>query len=152
MKHLSSDLREFIRLLNAQQVEYLIVGAWSLGLHGRPRYTGDVDIFVRRDVPNAAKLLQVLDEFGFGNLGINREDFLKPDHVVQLGVEPNRIDLITGISGVSFEEAWPTRQAGLIDGLEVPFISRELLIRNKLTAGRPKDLADVESLQRSSAS
>src|ERR1051325_450768 len=109
MKPLSKDLHEFILLLNQEGVEYLIVGAWGVGFHGRPRFTGDIDIFLRRDEPNADKMVRVIHEFGFAATGIMREDFLKPDFVIQLGVEPNRIDLLTGISGVSFSQAWDQR-------------------------------------------
>jgi hypothetical protein len=84
----------------------VIVGAWALAFHGRPRYTGDLDIFVARDHENADKLMTVIEAFGFGHAGINREDFLQVDHVIQLGREPNRIDILTGISGVTFDEAW----------------------------------------------
>ena len=147
MRPLSKDLREFIRLLQAQEVEYVIVGAWSLAFHGRPRYTGDLDLFIRPAVDNAGRLMRVLEEFGFGQTGIAREDFLKPDYVIQLGTEPNRIDLLTGISGVSFEEAWRQRVPGRLGDLEVWFLSRDLLIRNKRAARRAKDLDDIHLLE-----
>lgn len=147
MRPLSRDLQEFIRLLNSERVEYLVVGAWALAFHGRPRYTGDVDIFVRNDPANSQRMMRVIDAFGFGNTGVTREDFLKQDFVIQLGVEPNRIDLLTGISGVEFSEAWAERVAGNISGLEVYFINRDLLIRNKLASGRDKDLSDVRLLE-----
>jgi len=148
MRLLSNDLREFIRLLNAEAVEYLIVGAWALAFHGRPRYTGDVDIFVRRDPANAARMMRVIAAFGFGKTGITAEDFLRENYVIQLGIEPNRIDLLTGISGIEFEEAWPARVAGELGGQTVYFLSRDLLIRNKLASGRDKDLADARLLER----
>ena len=147
MRPLSKDLQEFIRLLQAERVEYVIVGAWSLAFHGRPRYTGDLDLFLRRDPANADRLMRVIDAFGFGATGIAREDFLKQDYVIQLGVEPNRIDLLTGISGVEFEEAWRTRQTGHLGSLEAWFISRDLLIQNKRAANRDKDLGDVRLLE-----
>jgi predicted nucleotidyltransferase len=96
MRPLSNDLREFIRLLNTKNVRYVIVGAWALAFHGRPRYTGDLDIFVARDTDNVDKLLVVLDDFGFSGVGISRDDLLQPDYVIQLGRAPNRIDLLTG--------------------------------------------------------
>jgi hypothetical protein len=105
MRPLSSDLREFIHLLNTKSVKYVLVGAWALAFHGRPRYTGDLYLFVARDADNAAKLMEVIDAFGFGNTGIEREDFLQENYVIQLGQVPNRIDILTGISGVNFEEA-----------------------------------------------
>ena len=103
MTPLSNDLRDFIRLLNTKNVRYVIVGAWALAFHGRPRYTGDLDIFVERDEENAEKLLDVLAAFGFSAAGIKKDDLLRPDYVIQLGRAPNRIDLLTGISGVSFD-------------------------------------------------
>jgi hypothetical protein len=148
MRPLSSDLCEFIRLLAKEGVEYLIVGAWAVAFHGRPRYTGDLDLFIRRDAANADRLIRVLEQFGFGSVGLSREDFLQEDFVVQLGVEPNRLDLLTGISGVTFEEAWRTRVAGTLHGLPVWFINRNLLIQNKRASGRDQDLADIRLLEK----
>jgi hypothetical protein len=148
MRPLSNDLREFIRLLNAEAAEYLIVGAWALAFHGRPRYTGDMDILVRSDPANAARMMRVIEAFGFGKTGITTGDFLREDYVIQLGVEPNRIDLLTGISGVEFDEAWQSRVAGELGGQTVGFLNRDLLIRNKLASGRDKDIADARLLER----
>jgi predicted nucleotidyltransferase len=143
---LDPDLREFIELLNAREVRYVIVGAIALAYHGRARYTGDIDFFVEASDRNAALLTEVLDQFGFANVGIDKEDFTALDQVVQLGVEPHRVDLMTSISGVAFEEAWNSREYGDLDGMQVPFISRELLKRNKRAVGRTQDLADLEYL------
>ncbi len=148
MRPLSRDLQEFIRLLQAESVEFLIVGAWAVAFHGRPRYTGDVDLFLRRDARNAERMLRVIETFGFGSTGIVREDFLKENFVIQLGVEPNRIDLLTGISGVDFTEAWAERVTGALGELEVNFISRDLLIQNKQASNRDKDLGDIRLLER----
>ena len=148
MRPLSSDLREFIHLLNTNSVKYVIVGAWALAFHGRPRYTGDLDIFVARDDENTDKLMAVIEAFGFGHAGIKREDFLQVDHVIQLGREPNRIDILTGISGVSFDEAWANREPGKIDDTAVSIISRDLLIKNKRAANRDKDQGDIKLLER----
>lgn len=148
MRPLSKDLREFIRLLEAESVEYLIVGAWAVAFHGRPRYTGDLDIFLRRDAANAERMMRVIEAFGFGATGLVREDFLKENYVIQLGIEPNRIDLLTGISGVAFAEAWNRRVRGRLGDVEVPFIDRDLLIQNKRATEREKDLADVSLLER----
>jgi hypothetical protein len=148
MRPLSNDLREFIRLLNTEDVEYLIVGAWALAFHGRPRYTGDVDIFLRRDAANAARMQRVINAFGFGQTGLRQEDFQRENYVIQLGVEPNRIDLLTGISGVEFEEAWSSRDHGMLGAEPVHFLNRDLLIRNKRASGREKDLADIGLLER----
>jgi hypothetical protein len=148
MRPLSSDLREFIRLLNTNSVKYVIVGAWALAFHGRPRYTGDLDIFVARDDENAGKLMAVIEAFGFGDAGIKRGDFLQVDHVIQLGREPNRIDILTGISGVAFDEAWDNREQGKIADAVVFVISRDLLIKNKRAANRDKDQGDIKLLER----
>lgn len=148
MRPLSSDLRDFIHLLNTNSVKYVIVGAWALAFHGRPRYTGDLDIFVARDDENADKLMTVIEAFGFGHAGIKREDFLQVDHVIQLGREPNRIDILTGISGVTFDEAWNNRDQGKIADIAVFFISRDLLIKNKRAANRDKDQGDIKLLEK----
>ena len=140
------DWREFIELLNRHEVDYIIVGAWARAFHGIPRSTGDIDFFVRRSPENARRLVQVLEEFGFGSLDIGSDDFLRPDRIVQLGIEPYRIDVINTISGVTFEEAWAERVAGEIDGLPTQFLSLRLFKRNKRAAGRPKDLADLDAL------
>ena len=143
---LEPDLREFIELLNARDVRYLVVGAYALAYHGRPRYTGDIDFFVQNSQQNAARLAKIIEEFGFASLGIVEEDLTASDQVIQLGAEPNRIDLMTSISDVSFDEAWRTREYGELDGLRVPFISRDLLKRNKAAVGRKQDLADLDYL------
>ena len=143
---LERDLREFIELLNARDVHYVIVGAFALAHHGRPRYTGDIDFFVESSAQNAERLGQVPEQFGFANVGVVEEDFTVADQVVQLGVEPHRMDIMTSISGVAFEEAWNTREYGDLDGLQVPFISKELLKRNKAALGRKQDLADLDYL------
>lgn len=144
---LQKDLREFIALLNSHDVEYLVAGAFSLAFHGVARATGDIDLFIRRSSVNADKLWAVLDDFGFGAAGLERDAFLEPQAVIQLGVAPHRIDLLTDIDGVSFEEAWSAREAAILDGLPVPMLSKKLLIANKLAVGRPQDMADVERLR-----
>jgi hypothetical protein len=126
----------------------VIVGAWALAFHGRPRYTGDLDIFVARDEENADKLMAVIEAFGFGQAGIKREDFLQVNHVIQLGREPNRIDILTGISGVTFDEAWDNREQGKITNAGVFVISRDLLIKNKRAANRDKDQGDITLLEK----
>lgn len=144
--NLEKDLREFIELLNALDVHYLVVGAFALAYHGHPRYTGDIDLFIERTAENADKLMQVIQKFGFSDLDLSVDDLLQEDQVIQLGISPNRIDLLTFLSGVSFQEAWTTREHGEIDGLNVPFISKEMFKRNKAASGRTRDLADLEQL------
>ncbi|HET6974897.1 MAG TPA: nucleotidyltransferase [Pyrinomonadaceae bacterium] len=141
--NLEEDLREFIELLNALDVRYILVGAHVVAYHGYPRFTGDIDLFVEMSEENAERILNVIKRFGFEGLGL---DFLKEDQVVQLGVDPNRIDLMTFLSGVDFQEAWATREQAEIDGLKMPIISKEMLKRNKAASGRIQDLADLEQL------
>ena len=144
---LSSDSRELIALLNSYGVEYLIVGAHSLAFHARPRFTGDLDILVRPTAENAAKILAVLNEFGFADLGMKASDFTTPAQIVQLGRAPNRIDLLTSITGVSIEEAFATKVSAELDKLPVSFLSKTLLIVNKRAVGLPQDLADLTELE-----
>ena len=143
---LSRGLREFIELLNSRGVEYVIVGAHSLAFHGRPRYTGDLDILVRPSAENAEKLAAVLDEFGFTESDFKPSDFIEPDQMIQLGRIPNRIDLLTGITGVATGEAFQKRISTDLAGLPVFMLSKDLLIQNKRAVGRPQDLADVAAL------
>ncbi|HVX85931.1 MAG TPA: nucleotidyltransferase [Phycisphaerae bacterium] len=147
--NLDKDLREFVELLNSANVEYLIVGGYAVGFHGKPRFTGDIDFFVAVNPANAAATMRVIESFGFGGIGVSIDDFLRPDYVVQLGFPPNRIDLVTGISGVRFEDAWPSRVRAQLDGVPVHFISKEFLIQNKRASARDKDLADLRTLESS---
>ncbi len=143
---LHPDWKEFLELLNSHAVDYLVVGGHARGLHGIPRYTRDIDILVRISEANASKLVLVLLDFGFASLEITADRFLVSGRVVQLGVEPYRIDLLTNISGVNFEDAWSDRVAGELDGVPVSFISLRAFRKNKLAAGRPRDLADLADL------
>ena len=144
--NLQKDLREFVELLNELEVHFLVVGAFAVAYHGYARYTADIDLFVENSEENAERLLKAIHQFGFGSVGLTKEDFLQDDQVIQLGIAPNRLDLMTHISGVAFAEAWDSREFGDIGGLRVPFISREILKRNKAASGRTQDLADLEHL------
>jgi Nucleotidyl transferase of unknown function (DUF2204) len=143
---LSRDLREFLELLNSRGVDYVIVGAHSLAFHGRPRFTGDLDILVRTTSGQAVKLIKLLTDFGFKETEFRPADFTKPEQVIQLGRAPNRIDLLTSLSGVTSEEAFATKVSAELDGIPVFVLGKEALIRNKRATGRPQDLADLESL------
>jgi hypothetical protein len=145
---LSKDLREFVECLNSNRVEYLVVGALAVSWHGFPRYSADIDFFLRASHANAERVLQAIRPFGFGGLDIAVDDFVTPGRVIQLGREPNRIDLLTSISGVGFEDAWSTRVEGEIDGLPAAFIGRDALLRNKAATGRAKDRIDIEELRK----
>lgn len=143
---LHKDLREFIALLNSHKVDYLIVGGHAVAFHGYPRFTGDTDFLVRPTAENAQHLIRALDAFGFGGIGLDASTFTQPDKVVQLGRPPNRIDLLTSISGVDFKKAWEGRVDAELDGLPVCFLGRAALLQNKRATGRTKDLDDVEKL------
>lgn len=145
---LNSDLREFIALLNSNEVEYLVVGAFAVSFHGYPRYTGDLDLLVRPAPENAGRILRAISEFGFESLQVTEADLQTPGFVLQLGISPNRIDLLTTISGVTFEEAWTTRCNADIDGIATHYIGRNELIRNKESTGRARDLGDAEELRK----
>lgn len=144
---LQHDLREFIELLNSHGVDYLVVGGHAVAFHGHPRFTGDIDFLLRPTPENAVRLLLVLQDFGFGELALSVEDFVHPGRVVQLGRPPNRIDLLTSITGVGFEEAWNHRAQSDLDGLPVSFLGWDALIQNKKASGRPQDIADAEKLE-----
>jgi hypothetical protein len=148
---LQKDLREFIELLNSAKVEYVIVGGHAVAYHGYPRFTGDIDFLVRPTANNAQSVIAVLQAFGFGAVGISADDFTREEHVVQLGLPPNRIDLLTSISGVTFDEVWSGRVRSDLDETPVSFIGKEQLLRNKRSTGRLKDLADAEQIEKASA-
>jgi hypothetical protein len=118
-----------------------------VAFHGHPRFTGDIDFFIRATGENAERVLQALDAFGFGSLGIKAADLTEPGQVVQLGRPPNRIDILTSISGVDFDSAWPSRVPADLDGHAVNFIGMDDLLKNKHASGRPKDLVDAVKLQ-----
>lgn len=143
---LSKDFKEFVTLLNSHGVEYLVVGGYAMAFHGRPRHTGDLDVWIRRSPENAGRLMAALREFGFGEVGLSTQDFEVGDSVVQLGYPPFRIDLLTGIDGVEFDVAWPQRQTLIHDGLPIHFIGLNELKANKRASGRPRDIDDLEQL------
>lgn len=144
---LHKDLHEFVALLNSAGVRYVIVDGHAVAFHGHPRYTGDIDFFIERSEDNAARVEKVLRDFGFGQTGFQAKDFLEPESIVQLGRPPNRIDLLTTISGVTFPEAWANRVSGLLDDIPVSFLGRDDLLKNKRASGRPQDLADLSNLE-----
>lgn len=146
MLMLPPDFREFIALLNSNDVRYVIVGGYAVAYHGYPRATGDIDLFVDRSEENAARIEAALNAFGFSGLGLRAADFLQPDTVVQLGYPPNRIDLVTSVSGIAFSDAWEGRETVESEGILLLFIGREALLSNKAASGRPKDLADLDAL------
>ncbi|MFM8390110.1 MAG: DUF6036 family nucleotidyltransferase [Actinomycetota bacterium] len=143
---LEEDFREFLELLTVNNVRFLIVGGFALAAHGLPRATDDIDIWVWMEDDNARALKRALDDFGFSSLEIDQADFLRPDLTIQLGYSPDRIDLMTSISGVDFEEAWERRIIATLDGVNFPVIGKADLVANKWALGRPQDLVDLMKL------
>ncbi|HEV2349648.1 MAG TPA: hypothetical protein VG028_07380 [Terriglobia bacterium] len=144
---LPKEWREFIESLNSNEVEYLVVGAVALAHHGWPRYTGDLDILIRNSAENISKLKTALDDFGYGSLGLKAGDFADPDQVIQLGLPPKRIDILTSITGVPFDQAWAGRIEGAIEGTPAKFIGKQALVQNKKSSGRPQDWADLHAME-----
>jgi len=142
------DFVDFIELLNQHEVAYLVVGAHALAYHGRPRHTGDLDIWIKPSPENAGKMMAVLRDFGFGSLGLNEADFLKDNYVTQLGYPPLRIDILNTISGVEFDDAYANKVNAEVDELAVYFINIQEFIKNKEATGRPKDLGDIAALKK----
>ncbi len=144
---LNSDFKEFIRLLNDNQVKYLVIGGYAVAVHGHPRYTKDIDIWIEMSSENADKLLTALNQFGFGSLGLSPQDFQSPDQIIQLGYPPNRIDLITTPDGIDFKTCYTSKLEIIINDTPVQFIDLNNLKKNKKASGRLQDLADLENLE-----
>jgi hypothetical protein len=140
------DFKELLTLLNRHKAEYIIVGAYALAFHGVPRNTGDIDIYVRPTPSNAKQVIETLKDFGFGSLNLSEEDFLKPGQVIQLGHPPVRIDILTSISGVSWEQADKGKAAGKYGDVSVHYLGRQEYTANKRASGRKKDLVDLDAL------
>jgi predicted nucleotidyltransferase len=143
---LNPDFKEFIKLLNENDVRYMVVGGYAVALHGHPRYTKDLDILIECSESSAERMMNVLEQFGFGSLGLSISDFLDPEQVIQLGYPPNRIDLLHSLTGVNFSTAYLSKEEVIIDGVPITFIGLESLKDNKRALGRHQDLADLENL------
>ena len=145
---LNPDYREMLSALFDANVEFVIVGAFALAAHGNPRSTGDIDIYIRPSVENALRLMTALKAFGAPLADVREADFLDPEMVLQIGVIPRRIDLLTGLDGIAdFDEAWNTHVIAELDDMTVPILGRDALIRNKRAISRPQDLADIAWLE-----
>ena len=144
---LNQDFKEFIQSLNDNDVRYLVIGGYAVALHGYPRYTKDIDIWIQMTPENAEKMVTALEAFGFASLGLKADDFLVPDQIIQLGYPPSRIDLITTPPGVDFGTCYQSRIQAVIDEVTVSFIDLENLKKSKRASGRLQDLADLENLQ-----
>jgi len=145
---LNRHFREFIGLLERHGIKYLVVGGYAVGLHGFPRYTGDLDIFVAISQANASGLLKVFSDFGFPDLGLRENDFLEEETIVEIGREPAKIQVLTGIDGVAFAACYQRRTMFDDNGVAIPFISLDDLITNKASTPRAKDKIDLEELRR----
>ncbi len=146
---LEKDFEDFIALLNKHQADYMVVGGYALAFHGKPRHTGDLDIWIAISNENANKILAVIKEFGMGSLGFTKEDFLKPGYISQIGYPPLRIDILNEIDGLNFEEARKNMQGiDLEEGLKINYIGLHDFIRNKMASGRIQDLADIREIQK----
>lgn len=145
---MNPDFLDFLAALLAAEARFLVVGAHALAVHGLPRATADIDVWIDPTPDNAARVWYALAEFGAPAeaLGVRQTDLEVPDVVVQIGLPPRRIDVLTGVTGLTFAEAWPTRVVHRVGTLDVPFIGREALVRNKRASGRLKDLGDLEAL------
>lgn len=144
---MNRDFAEMLAALSAAGAEFLIVGAHALAAHGKPRATGDLDIWVRPSTENASRVFKALREFGAPLDELSESDLSAPDLVFQMGLPPVRIDILTTISGVTFDDAWHGRLNMRIEGQNVPVLGLKELISNKRAAGRAKDLADLEALE-----
>ena len=142
----SNDFKELFVLFNKHNVEYVIVGGYALAYHGAPRYTGDIDVLINPTEKNAECVLKALDEFGFSSLGLSQNDFTQPQQVLQLGYPPSRIDILTSVSGVDWNEITENTVSDNFMGQQVRYIGLEQFIKNKRASGRPKDLADIDAL------
>lgn len=145
---LNQDFRDILLCLKKERAEFIIVGAYALSAHGFPRSTGDIDIWVRNSAENARKVLRALSAFGAPISDLTEQDLSSPDMVLQVGVEPCRIDILTSIDGVEFDEAWQNKMSVFVDDLEVEILSKPDLLRNKLAAGRDKDQGDIGWLKK----
>jgi hypothetical protein len=145
---LTKDFKEFIELLNAHEVKYLVIGGYAVNYHGYIRFTGDIDIWVWMDRNNIQKLLAVIREFGFLSLKLQESDFLSPKNVIQFGVEPDRIDILVDIEGLGFPECYERRETENKDDLLISIISFDDLVKAKEAAGRPQDIADISRIKK----
>ena len=145
---LNQDYREMLSCLIEEKADFLIVGAYALAAHGNPRATGDIDIWVKNDPENGRKVIKALAKFGAPIANLSIENFVKTDTIIQIGVVPCRIDIITGIDGVRYAEAWENKIEVEVDGLKLFILSKADLLKNKIAANRDKDQSDIAWLKK----
>ncbi len=144
--HLPPDFKEFLRLFNAHRVDYLLIGGYAVAYHGYPRATADMDIWIAVNSRNAQQVVSALKEFGFHPPELSADTFLKEGQVIRMGVPPVRIELLTSISGVRFQECFAAKTLANVEGIDIPIINLAHLKANKKKAARHKDLNDLENL------
>lgn len=142
------DFKEFIELLNKNKAQYLIIGGFAFSFYAEPRFTKDIDILIGQTKENAKKIIDSIKDFGFSDLDLTEKDFLESEQIIQLGLAPLRIDILTSIKGMDFQELWNNRVTGNYGNIEVNFISKKDLIHSKRKSGRKQDLADIEKLEK----
>ena len=145
---LAQDFEDFVRLLNTYEVKYMVVGGYALAFHGKPRHTGDLDIWINISEENAERMLKVLKDFGLSSMGFEKDDFLKPGYITQIGYPPLRIDILNNIDGIEFNDAVQNMQRVSLDDFEISYIGLSDFIKNKQASGRSQDLADIMEIQK----
>ncbi len=145
---LAQDFEDFVKLLNKHHVNYMVVGGYALAFHGKPRHTGDLDIWINRSETNAVKLVSAIKEFGLASLGLTKSDFMQEGYVTQIGYPPLRIDILNTIDGVKFEDAYPNKLIIDVDGIEIKYIGLREFIVNKTASGRSQDIADLKEIKK----
>jgi predicted nucleotidyltransferase len=146
--NLEKDFEDFVKLLNQHEVDYMIVGGYALAFHGKPRHTGDLDIWIAISDINANKMTEVIHDFGMASLRLQKSDFLQAGLITQIGYPPLRIDILNEIDGIGFEEAYQNKAIIDIDGLNINYIGLDDLIKNKISSGRHQDISDVVALRK----
>jgi len=145
---LAQDFEDFVKLLNKHQVDYMVVGGYALAFHGKPRHTGDLDIWINSSEANAEKLVIAIKEFGLSSLGLTKSDFMQEGYVTQIGYPTLRIDILNTIDGVKFEDAFPNKLLVDVNGIEVKYIGLKEFIVNKTASGRSQDIADLKEIKK----
>jgi len=145
---LEKDFEDFVAELNKNGVEYLVVGGYALAFHGKPRHTGDLDIWIAISESNAERMCKAISNFGMASLGLKKEDFLEPGLITQIGYPPLRIDILNEIDGVAFGEAYKNKQVIDVDDITINYIGLDDLIKNKTASGRSQDITDLKTLKK----